>query len=146
MPIEVFGRLVVQPLGHEFEIFHDARYDFEKSETPYSLLSLGTHFGEEWGVQAVHQRGRDQEGEALFETASLSGLYRWSEKWEFEGRQSFSLLLDEGLDSKILVRRYGHDIVFEFEGGVREGEGTSFGISLKPRFRFRPPRVGYVPW
>ena len=32
------------------------------------------------------------------------------------------------------------------EGRVREGEGTSFGLSVKPRFSYDPPRVGYVPW
>ena len=69
-----------------------------------------------------------------------------TEKWEFEGRQTFSLLEDEGLDTRVIVRRYGHDLVFEIETAVREGEGSSFGISAKPRFGYRPPRVGYVPW
>ena len=110
------------------------------------MLSFGTHFGEEWGVQFSHQRGLDSDGRALFEAASVSGLYRWTEKWEFEARESFSLLEDQGLDNKFVLRRYGHDIVFELESSVREGEGSSFGISVKPRFGYRPPRVGYVPW
>lgn len=146
LPLEVFGRLLLEPLGHEFEVFHDARYDLESSRTVYSLVSLGTHLGEEWGVQLAYQRGLDVNQEPLFKTASLSGLYRWTEKWEFEGRESFSLLDDSSLDTRFLVRRYGHDIVFEIETSVREGEGSSFGVNVKPRFGYRPPRVGYVPW
>jgi hypothetical protein len=146
LPLEVFARYVVSPFGHEVELFHDGRYDLENSRTTYSLLSFGTRFGAEWGVQFSHQRGLDDAREPLFETASVAGLYRWTEKWEFEGRQAFSLLEDEGLDTRVVLRRYGHDLVFELESSVREGEGSSFGISVKPRFGYSPPRVGYVPW
>jgi len=146
MPLEVFARFVLSPLGHEVEIFHDGRYDLENSRTDYSLVSFGTRFGAQWGLQFSHQRGLDDANQPLFEAASVSGLYRWTEKWEFEGRQSFSLLEDEGLDTRVLVRRYGHDLVFEIETAVREGEGSSLGISVKPRFGYTPPRVGYVPW
>lgn len=146
MPLEVFARFVLSPFGHEVEIFHDGRYDLENSRTDYSLLSFGTRFGAQWGVQFSHQRGLDAANQPLFEAASVSGLYRWTEKWEFEGRQSFSLLEDEDLDTRFLVRRYGHDLVFELESAFREGEGSSVGISVKPRFGYTPPRVGYVPW
>jgi hypothetical protein len=146
LPLEVLARFLVEPAGHEFEVFHDGRYDLEQNRTVYSLVSLGTHLGEQWGVQLAHQRGLDSDDQPLFETASVSGLYRWTEKWEFEGRQSFSLLENQGLDTRIGIRRYGHDVVLEMEGSVREGEGTSFGISVKPRFGYHPPRVGYVPW
>ena len=146
LPLEVFARYVLAPFGHEVEIFHDGRYDLENSRTTYSLVSFGTHFGAEWGVQFSHQRGLDEDRNPLFEVASVSGLYRWTEKWEFEGRQSFSLLEDQGLDTRFVVRRYGHDLVFEVESSVREGEGSSFGINVKPRFGYSPSRVGYVPW
>ena len=146
MPLEVFARYVLAPFGHEIELFHDGRYDIQNSRTAYSLISFGTHFGAEWGVQFSHQRGLDTNMKPLFEVASVSGLYRWTEKWEFEGRQSFSLLEDEGLDTRIVLRRYAHDLVFELESSVREGEGSSFGINVKPRFGYSPSRVGYVPW
>jgi hypothetical protein len=146
LPVEVFGRLVLEPRGQEFEIYYDGRLDPETRRTVYSLVSFGTHLGEQWGVQFSHQRGLDSENEPLFEAASVSGLYRWTEKWEFEARESFSLLEDEELDTKLVLRRYGHDIVFELESSVREGEGSSVGISVRPRFGYRPPRVGYVPW
>jgi hypothetical protein len=141
----VLARLLLQPAGHEFEIYRRPLRP-ETNHTTYSLVSVGTHIGEEWGLQFSHQRGLDSDGQPLFEAASVSGQYRWSEKWEFEGRESFSLLENQGLDTKVGLRRYGHDIVFEIEGGVREGEGGTFGISMKPRFGYHPPRVGYVPW
>ena len=56
------------------------------------------------------------------------------------------LLEDLGLDSRFVLRRYGHDIVFEVETAFREGEGSSFGIAVRPRFGYHPSRVGYVPW
>jgi hypothetical protein len=146
LPVEVFARLLLEPAGQELEIFHDGRYDIEQKRTVYSLVSFGTHVGEEWGVQFSHQRGLDAASQPLFEAASVSALYRWSEKWEFEGSESFSLLENHGLDTQLGLRRYGHDIVFELEAGVREGEGTSIGLSVKPRFGYHPPRVGYVPW
>jgi len=146
LPLEVFGRLLLEPYGHELEVFHEGRYDLESHRTAYSLVSFGTHFGEEWGVQFSHQRGLDSDAQPLFEAASIVGLYRWTEKWEFEARESFSLLDDQELDTHFGMRRYGHDIVFELETSFREGEGSSFGISVEPRFGFRPPRVGYVPW
>jgi len=146
LPLEVFGRLVLQPAGQEFEIFHDGRYDLETQRTVYSLLSFGTHFGEEWGLQFSHQRGLDSDMQPLFEAASVSGLYRWTEKWEFEARQSYSLLENDRLDTRLGLRRYAHDLVFELDTSYREGEGSSIGISVKPRFGYHPPRVGYVPW
>ena len=146
LPVQVFGRLQLSPFGHEFEVYHDGRYDVENSETTYSLISLATRFGNDWGFQAGHQRGRSATHEALFEAATVSALYRWTEKWEFEAREAFSLLEDQELDTKFVVRRYGHDIVFELESSVREGEGSSVGLSIKPRFGYDPPHVGYVPW
>jgi hypothetical protein len=146
LPLEVFLRFLIEPLGHEFTIFHEGRFDLEERRTDYSVVSIGTHLGQEWGVQLSHQRGRDRDDQPLFEAASVAALYRWTEKWEFEGRQSFSLLEDTRLDTKLVLRRYGHDLVLDIETSVREGEGSSFGISVKPRFGYDPSRVGYVPW
>jgi hypothetical protein len=146
LPVEVFARLEFDPFGQQFELFHDARYDIENSETTYSLLSLATRAGEDWGFQAGHQRARDVNHDPFYEAATVSALYRWTEKWEFEGRQGFSLLEDQRLDTRVVLRRYGHDIVFELETIFRRGEGSSFGVSVRPRFGFTPSRIGYVPW
>jgi len=146
LPFGTFTRVNISPWGRRFELWYDARYDFEATETDYSLVSIGTRFGDRLGIQAGHQRGRDFDGESLFEAATLEGIFRWTEKWEFEARQAFSLLEDQELDLRVAIRRYGHDVVLDLETSVREGEGTSFGISLRPRFGYKRPRVGYVPW
>ncbi len=158
LPLEIFSRLDVQPFGRDLEFWYDARLDLENEETVYSLFSVGTHFGQSWGVQAGHQfaRAEDASGEfplpldpsrpVLLEAATISAIYRWTEKWEFEGRESFSLLEDLELDTDLVLRRYGHDIVLDIESSVREGEGSSFGISIRPRFGYTPSRVGYVGW
>ena len=134
------------PRGHELNIYHEGRYDLEAGKTEYSVLSVGTHLGEQWGVQLSHQRGRNAGGDPLFEAAAIAGLYRWTEKWEFEAREFFSLLENQQLGTRFTVRRYGHDLVFELESSFREGEGSSIGFNVKPRFGYHPPRIGYVPW
>jgi hypothetical protein len=144
LPLEVYGRLA--PFERPFDVYYDARFDLRNSETEYSLLSIGTRLGEDLGVQAGHQRGRATDRTPLFEAATISGIYRWTEKWEFEGRQAFSLLEAQGLDTRFVIRRYGHDLVFELESSFREGEGSTVGISVRPRFGFRPSRIGYVSW
>ena len=146
LPIEVFSRLDVEPFRRQIEFFLDGRFDPEDNRTVYSLFSAATRVTEDLRVQATHQRGLSAADVALFEAATVSGIYQWTEKWDFEVRQSFSLLEDEKLDARFLVRRYGHDIVVEFESSVREGEGSSIGLSIRPRFGFEPPRIGYVPW
>ena len=146
LPIGTFTRLNVSPFGRRFEVWYDARYDPKDSQTDYSLVSIGTRFGERFGLQAGHQRGRSTSGDSRFEAATVEAIFRWTEKWEFEAHQAFSLLDNQRLDLHVLVRRYGHDVVLDLETAVREGEGTSLGISLRPRFGYRRPRIGYVPW
>lgn len=159
LPVEIFSRLDVEPFRQQLEFWYDARLDAENSETVYSLFSVATRFGDSWGLQAGHQFGRAADGSAagstlpldpsrpvLYEAATISALYRWTEKWEFEAREAFSLLEDSELDTRLALRRYGHDIVLEIESSVREGEGSSFGLSFRPRFGYAPPRIGYVPW
>jgi hypothetical protein len=146
LPLEVLAGFATHPRGHELNIYHEGRYDLEAGKTEYSVLSVGTHLGEQWGVQLSHQRGRNAGGDPLFEAAAIAGLYRWTEKWEFEAREFFSLLENQQLGTRFTVRRYGHDLVFELESSFREGEGSSIGFNVKPRFGYHPPRIGYVPW
>jgi hypothetical protein len=140
-----FTRLSITPFDVPVQMLHDARYDPETGDTLYSRLSLGVRPTDALALEASHQRGLDLDREPLFEAATVAGLYTWTEKWEFEGRQTFSLL-DEGdrLASGFILRRYGHDIVFEFESSFREGEGASFGVSVRPLVGFDRPDVGRV--
>ena len=143
-PTSVFARLDFEPFGRPIEVWHDGRHDFSNNETAYSLIGIATRWSEDLRLQASHRRGRTVEGDRFFEAATVRGVYRWTDKWEFEGRQTFSLLENDDLDTDIIVRRYGHDVVVEVESSVRAGEGTSLSISIKPRFGFRPSRIGYL--
>lgn len=140
-----FWRLMFEPYSTPMQLFHDMRYDPETRDTLYSRLTLGVRVTEALALEASHLRGLDLDHDPLFEAATIAGLYTWTEKWEFEASQSFSLLDDgDELDSAFLLRRYGHDIVFEIETSYRQGEGASFGISVKPLVGFDRPDVGTV--
>ena len=146
LPVEVFGRLGIEPAGRRFDIWYDGRFDVERGETVYSLFSLGTRLSDRLGVQAGYHYGRDSDNIKLFDAASLSGFYRWTNKWEFEGRQVFSLLEEQDLGFSLILRRYDHDLVLEIESEVREGEGSSISFSIKPTLNFEPNRIGYIHW
>jgi hypothetical protein len=141
----VFARLSIEPFGVPMQLTHDGRYDVEADDTLYSRLALGLRPTERLAFEAAHYRGLDLDREPLYEAASIHGLFTWTPKWEFEGRQTFSLLDDgDRLGSGMLLRRYGHDIVFEIESSYREGEGASFGINVRPLFTFDRPDLGDI--
>jgi hypothetical protein len=141
--VGTFSRLMVEPFGVPVQLTHDGRYDVETNDTLYSRVALGLRPTDALAFEAAHYRGVDADREPLFEAASIRGLYTWTEKWEFEGRQTFSLLREGGrLGSAVILRRYGHDLVFEVESSFREGEGTSFGINIRPLFAFSRPDLG----
>ena len=78
----------------------------------------------------------------LFEATRVSARYTWTDKWEFEGRHSFARLENGQTFTGGLVRRYGHDFVFELEFEQRDGEGgSSFGFNLRPRVGFDRSRL-----
>ena len=143
-PLAVFARMDFVPLGLPVQFWHDGRYDLSDGSTRYALTALGYRATQKLGLELGHRSGLNPLDERLFEAAVLSGQYRWTEKWEFEASQVFSLIRGNGLDTKLTLRRFGTDLVFELEFSVREGEGTSFGISFRPRFGFRPSRIGVI--
>ena len=139
-----FSRLSIEPGDIPVQVLHDGRYDFEEGDTLYSRVSVGFRPRDDLAFQASHLRGLDLDREALYEAASIAGLYTWTEKWEFEGRQTISLRDNDRLGSRIILRRYGHDLVFELESSFREGEGASFGISVRPLFTWDRPDIGFL--
>ena len=100
------------------------------------LLVLGAMFA--FSLMAVFTRGAD---------AGFLGIALWraGEKWEFEGRQTVSLADDASLNSRLVLRRIGHDLIFELQYGLRSGEGgSSLGISVKPLLGWKPTRGGLL--
>ena len=146
LPIALLGRAGQKRGERLLDVWYDGRFDTDAGEFTYSLFSLGTRFQDRGGLQISHHYGRDESLVKIFDAATVAGFYRWTEKWEFEARQSFSILEDSRLDTSIVLRRYGHDVVFEVETEVREGEGSSINFSVRPRLGFRPSRIGFINW
>ena len=142
LPLEAFGSLRIEPWGVPARIVHEGRYDLDSGWTSYARTRIASRITEDLGVEAGHRVARDSATQRLLETASISGIYRWTEKWEFEGKETFSLLNSNALDTRFLLRRYGADVIFEIESSFREGEGASFGISIRPRVGWRASRSG----
>ncbi|MCZ6598112.1 MAG: hypothetical protein O7B99_10770 [Planctomycetota bacterium] len=141
--IAVFARYSTTALSLPLQVFQDGRYDLEKGDTLYSRSTVGLQVTGDLGFQASHLRGRDIDGEALYEAVSAAALYTLTEKWEIEGRRSISLRDDDPLGANGVLRRYGHDMIFEFEVSFRQGEGgNSISISVRPAFNFDRPEVG----
>lgn len=144
LPAQIFSRLDVTPFGMPVELWHDATYDIEEETTRYSLSAFAFRPKSDLRFEIGHRRGRAQDGTRLFEAAVVGGIWRANDKWEFEARQTISLRSNEDLDTQFMLRRFGHDLVFEIDSRVRQGEGSSLGFSLKPRFGWKDSNLGYV--
>ncbi len=120
--------------GIPFGVSHDARYDLKNGETDYSRTLVGFEPTPGLDLEVGYHRGRDLSGAELYSAATVGARYRFTRKWELEGRQTFSAR-DSGdsLAYSMTLRRMGHDFVFELENSVVAGEGRS---SL--RFKFTP--------
>ncbi len=125
-------------------IYHDGRYDLENGVSPYARTLFGIEPTPEVNFALGHNVGRNTRGERIYDALTLSARWRVSRKYEVEGRQTFSLVGDGTLLTQGTVRRYGHDFVFEFDIGFREGEGSSFSVGVEPLLLFRQPRLAFV--
>ena len=150
LPLRFLSRIDFEPWGQLFDVRHDGRYSLDDGTTIYSNFAVGTRWGgadrDKIGLQFGHQRGRNLLSVPVFEAASVGAFYRWSPKWEFEYAQSISLLEDSALGFGLIVRRYGHDVLFELQIDNRVGEGFSVGFGIKPSLGYRPSRIGYLSW
>jgi hypothetical protein len=134
LPIVVRSTWLSRLASMPFGVSHDARYDLASGETTYSRTLFGVEPVTGLDVEVGYYRARDTAGLELYNAASVGARYAFTRKWELEGRQTFSAR-DSGdnLAYSFIVRRIGHDFVFELENSVVAGEGRS---SL--RFKFTP--------
>jgi hypothetical protein len=109
---------------------HDARYDLEQDNTPYSRTIFGLDPIPALGIDLGYHSARDLAGATLYNAFSTGASYSFSSKWEVEGRYVFSTLGDGRLSSEFGVRRLGHDFVFEVSTRFREGEGGGTSIQF----------------
>jgi hypothetical protein len=145
LPFGVFasgrGWIKETPVGFS----HDAIYDFDDGFTEYSASTLAMQPRNDLTLESGFQQGKGLDGSRLFEAASFGARLRWTPKWELEGFQTVDLLGSGSLNSRFLLRRFGHDVVFEIEFFQRAGEGgPGFGFSFKPRLGWRPRDWGVI--
>lgn len=143
-PIAFLGGYYTVLGGFPFAITHDGRYDPRDAETDYSSSAMGFEPLRNVGLEFGHHFGRDVAGESLYEAASARARWRWTAKWELEASQTQSLQERKSLGSDLVLRRLGHDFVFELELGYRAGEGTSIGFGFEPRLSWSRSSLGLI--
>jgi len=143
-PIAFLGSYYTILGGFPFAITHDGRYDVRETETQYSSSAMGFEPVRNVGLEFGHHYGRDVDDATLYEAASIRARWRWTTKWELEGTQTQSLNENRSLGSEFVLRRLGHDFVFELELGYRAGEGTRFGFGFQPRLSWRRDSLGLI--
>ncbi len=145
LPVAFLSEYTSRIAGFPVALVHDGRYDVEAEGTVYSRTLFGIQPHDRLHLRLGHHRGARTDSGAAFEAASVRALWRADEKWEIEGRQTVSLADDANLNSRLVLRRIGHDLIFELQYGLRSGEGgSSFGISVKPLLGWRPTRGGLL--
>ncbi len=143
-PIEVLGGYFTVLGGFPFAVTQDGRYDPREGQTQYSMTGMGFEPLRNLGLEFGHHYGRDASDDTLYEAASARARWRWTTKWEMEATQTQSLLESKALGTEFVLRRLGHDFVFEIELGYRAGEGTRFGFGFQPRLSWRRKSLGLI--
>ena len=142
-PLRVLGELLAVIAGVPFAIIHDAQYDLDDRKTPISYTSLSLLPHPDVGVEVSYNRGLDEQRELLYDAVGVGLRWDATLKWQVEGRQSVSNIDNAELASELLLRRLGHDFVFELSYGYRSGEGgNSLTFSYRPLLGWRPPNFG----
>lgn len=125
--------------GIPFGVSHDARYDTDSGDTDYSRTFFGFEPYDSLDIEMGYHTGRDLLGAKLYEAFTLGARYRFSAKWELEGRQTFSVGGGrDRLGYSTTLRRFGHDFVFEIDNSYVAGEGAgSLRFNITPNFVWR---------
>lgn len=144
LPIEVNTEWLNVLGGVLVGIYQDGRFDVEDGETVYSRTFFGVEPIPEVGFTVGHFTGRDAQDERLYEAISLGARWQMTPKFELEGRQTISIQDNSDLSTNVLLRRYGHDFVFEIDFEFRAGEGTSLAFDLVPLVLWKRPRFGFI--
>ncbi len=128
-----------------FGVTHDARYDVMDRDTIYSRSLLGVRPVPSVDLETGYHTAEDLNEARLYSAWSLAARYRYSDKWVFEGGQTFSSLSNSRLNSDFTLRRMGHDFIFELSYSFVAGEGGgSVGFSLKPLLAYREHGFGQL--
>jgi len=143
--LEVFAGLRTRLFDRPLTLSHDGRYDLDAGTSLTTRTGVGVRPTDALGLELIHSRALDELGDVLYEAATIQGVYAWTPKWEFQGRQTVSFLDESSLAHEFVLRRYGHDLVFEAGVSRVSGEGgTTITLRLRPEALFRRPTVGNI--
>ncbi|MFT7668512.1 MAG: hypothetical protein ACI8X5_001205, partial [Planctomycetota bacterium] len=143
LPVRTFGELLAAAGDVPFALTHDAQYDLDDGDTLLSVSSLSLLPHPLLGVELAYNQGLDNSRVKIIEAVSLG--FRWdaTPKWQMEARQSVSQLDGSRLSGEYVLRRLGHDFLFELAYGFRAGEGgSSIAFKYRPLLGWRPSRFG----
>jgi hypothetical protein len=144
-PLNVLAEFFAVAGDVPFAMRHDGRYDLAGGTTMFSYTSLSALPFENLGLEWASHNALDDQGQRFFDAMSIGVRWDATPKWQIEGRQTISRIDKANLDSSLLVRRMGHDFIFEIEYGYRAGEGSSsIGFSLRPELGWRRPGFGLI--
>jgi hypothetical protein len=133
LPLSTRGVWFSSVLGVPYVVSLDARYDLDDDRTEYSRALFAFEPIPPVDLEFGHHFGRDPAtGGALYEAVSAAAIWRFSPKWEVEGRQTVTTRENDRLASGLLLRRMGHDWVFEVETRFVAGEGESLSFQFTP--------------
>ncbi len=127
-----------------FGVYHDGRYDLEGAGPVYMRTIFGIEPYPAVAFGFGHSQGRNSMDQRIYEALTLAARWQVNPKYELIGTQSVSLIDSGSLASQAVVRRYGHDFVFDIEVSFRQGEGSSFSIGVEPLQLFDRPRFAFV--
>lgn len=143
--LEVFAGLRTELFDRPLGLSHDGRYGLDGQGSLVTRTGAGYRPTDTLGLELSHARALDEVGAVHYEALTLQALYRWTPKWELQGRQTVSVLDDASLGHEVLLRRYGHDLVFEVGVSRVSGEGgTTITLRLRPEVLFRTPSIGDI--
>lgn len=145
LPLAARGTWLSSVFGFPYVISHDGQVDLEEDHANYSRTLIGFRPVDRVDVEVTQVIGRDLINDVkLFDATGVGARYRFTSKWELEGRQTFSNIGEGRLASDFLVRRLGHDFVFEIDFRFVAGEGESFSFNLTPLLLFNSRGFGLL--
>ncbi len=144
-PMSVLASFMAVAEGVPFAIQHDARYDLSDGDTTLSYTSFSVLPWKRLGFEWAYNRALDDQRERYYDAMTVGAQWMASPKWQIEGRQTISRIDQANLDSTLLVRRIGHDFIFEVVYGFRAGEGrSSLTFNFRPELGWRQPGFGLI--
>ena len=145
LPIRVNAAYLDSVFGIPIGATHDGRYDVQNGQTVYSRTFFGFDPLPQLEIETGYHSGRMDDGTLSYSAFSTAARYTLSEKWQVEGRQTISSSNNRTLSSGLLVRRFGHDFVFDVGLTFRAGEGGStLKFNLTPLLVWRKPPIGLL--